>query len=272
LSEIYDKEKAERFWANRVSEVDELRAVLSYNLPRYINETYSKWELALLLNSLGDIRGSKVLDLGCGVGRVTMELLKAGAEVTSLDNSQKMLAFTENKAKAASLGKGLRCIKSDASENPLSDASYDVVICVGLLEHLPLQFRSKTLEHLHRVLKPNGTSYIIVNNENSVFLRRNPAYEMTTQEINGYYVGIIGLAYVQEFFAERGATLSVLGSNWLYSYVRHTFDQLELGDDLDEICEKMMQLALSIDLDDKWALQLGHRFADQFLVRVRKAN
>jgi len=272
MSEIYDKEKAEQFWTNRVSQVDELRAVLSYNLPGYVNETYSKWELELLLKSLGDIRGSKILDLGCGVGRVTMELLKAGAEVTSLDNSQKMLAITEDKAKAASLDKRLRCVKSDASENPLPDASYDVVICVGLLEHLPLQVRSKTLEHLDRVLMPGGASYIIVNNENSLFLRRNASYEMTTQEINGYFVGIIGLAYVQEFFGERGSKLSVLGSNLFYSYVRHTLVQLGLGDDFDEICEKMMRLALKIDLDDNWPLQLGHRFADQFLVRVRKAN
>jgi hypothetical protein len=95
---------------------------------------------------------------------------------------------------------------------------------------------------------------------------------MTTQESNGYYVGIIGLKYVQQFFAERGAKLSVLGSNFFYSYVRHTLDQLEPGNDFDEICEEMMRLALNIDLDDKWALQLGQRFADQFLVRVRKAN
>jgi ubiquinone/menaquinone biosynthesis C-methylase UbiE len=272
LSEIYDKGKAEQFWTNRVSEVDELTAVLSYNLPRYVNETYSKWELELLLKALGDIRGSKILDLGCGVGRVTMELLKAGAEVTSLDNSQKMLAITESKAKAASLDKKLRCVKSDASENPLPDASYDVVICVGLLEHLPLQFRSKTLEHLHRVLRSGGTSYIMVNNEHSIFLGRDASYEMTTQGDNGYFVGIIGLAYVQEFFAQRGATLSVLGSNFFYSYVRHTIGQLQLGDDVDEISEEMMRLALNVDLNNSRPLQLGRRFADQFLVRVSKTN
>ena len=272
MSESYDSRKAEQFWTNRVSKVDELQAVLSYNSLRYINETYSKWELELLLIELGDVKGSKILDVGCGVGRMTLELLKAGADVTSLDNSQKMLAITESKAIAASLEKRLCCVKADASENPLPDAAYDVVICVGLLEHLPLQFRSKALEHLHRVLKPGGTSYIIVNNENSLFLQRNASYEMTTQEINGYFIGIIGLEYIKKFFTERGAKLRVLGSNFFYSYARHTLEQLQLGDEFNEICEKMMRLALAIDLEGNWARELGYRFADQFLVQVRKAN
>lgn len=272
MSEIYDKALAEQFWTNRVSEVDELRAVLSYNLPKYVNETYSKWELELLFRNLGNIRGSTVLDLGCGVGRVSMELLRAGAQVVSLDNSQKMLDITATKAKDASLDKSLRTIKSNASENPLPDASCDVVICVGLLEHLPLEIRNKTLDHLYRVLKPGGTSYIVVNNENSLFLRRNRSYEMIAQESSGYFVGIIGLEYVREFFGKRGATLSILGSNFFYSYMRHTFGQLKVGDDFDEVAQDMMRLALAIDLDDGWALQLGNRLADQFLVKVSKPD
>lgn len=85
----YDKEKADRFWTRRVSEVNELRAVLSYRSPDYTNLAYSQWELGLLVRDLGNIRGKAVLDVGCGVGRVTMELLKAGARVTGLDNSAK---------------------------------------------------------------------------------------------------------------------------------------------------------------------------------------
>jgi ubiquinone/menaquinone biosynthesis C-methylase UbiE len=85
-----------------------------------------------------------------------MELLRAGAQVTSIDNSQKMLDITQSKVKAASLNMNFCAVKSDASENPLPDGSCDAVICVGLLEHLPLEVRNKTLDHLYRVLKPGG--------------------------------------------------------------------------------------------------------------------
>jgi len=127
---MYDKTKAEQFWTRRVSEVSELRAVLSYNVPDYVNETYTKWELGLLAKSLEDINGKSILDMGCGVGRITMVLLRAGANVTSLDNSQKMLEITEAKAKTASLEKNLQLVKSSAHEIPLPDETFDIVVCV----------------------------------------------------------------------------------------------------------------------------------------------
>ena len=65
---MYDKTKAEQFWTRRVSEVSELRAVLSYNVPDYVNATYTKWELGLLAKSFEDINGKSILDMGCGVG------------------------------------------------------------------------------------------------------------------------------------------------------------------------------------------------------------
>jgi len=269
---MYDKTKAEQFWTRRVSEVSELRAVLSYNVPDYVNETYTKWELGLLAKSLEDINGKSILDMGCGVGRITMVLLRAGANVTSLDNSQKMLEITEAKAKTASLEKNLQLVKSSAHEIPHPDETFDIVVCVGLLEHLPLDIRSQALKELDRVLKRGGNAYIIVNNENSLFLKHNRSYQMDAQREDGYFVGIIGLGYIRDFFANLGTKPEILGSNFLYSYFRHTLDQLGEVEKLDLISEEMMKLALRIDLEGKGgcSIDLGNYLADQFLVRVSK--
>jgi hypothetical protein len=69
LYDNYDKEKAEQYWTRRVSDVNELRAVLSWRSPDYENSAYSQWELGLLVRELGDVRSKTVLDVGFGVGR-----------------------------------------------------------------------------------------------------------------------------------------------------------------------------------------------------------
>lgn len=268
----YDKEKAEQFWTRRVSDVNEMRAVLSYRSPDYTNLAYSQWELGLLIRDLGDIRGKAVLDVGCGVGRVTMELLKAGARVTALDNSAKMLSITEEKVRAASLSPFFDAIKSNAAENPLPDSSYDVVVCVGLLEHLPLPVRVDTLNHLYRVLRTGGAVYLVVNNENSVFLKRNDLYKMNVQKDDGYFVDIIGLGFIKDFYIARGGQISVLGSNCLHSYIRHTLSMLDTGDRMGQIAEELIRLATFADLNSACDDETGKYVADQFVVRVVKPS
>ena len=46
---------------------------------------------------LGEVRGLRVADLGCGTGRNAIALAEAGAEVTALDFSNEMLAQARQK-------------------------------------------------------------------------------------------------------------------------------------------------------------------------------
>ena len=45
---------------------------------------------------LGDVRNSRILDLGCGDGRISAQFLPAGNHVTMLDLSDRMLERVKN--------------------------------------------------------------------------------------------------------------------------------------------------------------------------------
>jgi SAM-dependent methyltransferase len=70
--------------------------------------------------------GLRVLELGCGTGRVTIPIAEAGVEITGLDNSPPMLAVAERKARAAGLGNVSWCVGDMASFK--LEASFGLVI------------------------------------------------------------------------------------------------------------------------------------------------
>jgi len=84
-------------------------------------------------SALGDVRGCRVLDLGCGTGRHTAWLAGAGAHVTAVDFSEKMLEQARRKVR----GDDVRFVVHDLHERlPFGDASFDAVASGLVLEHL----------------------------------------------------------------------------------------------------------------------------------------
>src|ERR1700730_12417485 len=55
-------------------------------------------EEPLVKELLGDVHGLEILDLGCGTGRHSIRMAAAGARITALDFSSRMLAQAREKA------------------------------------------------------------------------------------------------------------------------------------------------------------------------------
>lgn len=84
----------------------------------------------------GGLEGRSVLDVGCGGGILAESMALAGARVTGIDLSEKALAVArlhqlESKTDVEYLMVGVEAL---AAERP---ASFDVVTCMELLEHVP---------------------------------------------------------------------------------------------------------------------------------------
>ncbi len=103
-------------------------------------------------------RGGRVLELGCGTGRVTVPLAKTGsATVVGIDRSEAMLARGQRRVRRARVP-GLSLLRGDIRLLPFPPDAFDTVIApYGILQSL-LRERDlrATLKAVAQVLPPGG--------------------------------------------------------------------------------------------------------------------
>ena len=104
-------------------------------------------------------RGFSVLDCGCGVGSITLDLaeLVASGQVIGIDLDESQLEI----ARANAQQRGLTNVSfepGNAYTLRFADNSFDAVLAHTLLYHLNDQMRA--LREFHRVLKPGGVAGI----------------------------------------------------------------------------------------------------------------
>jgi SAM-dependent methyltransferase len=112
-----------------------------------------------------------VLELGCGTGRVTLPLARAGAQLVGIDRSERMLARARARTKRARLTAKVTLIRGDIrflpfgqpksrrSPSSTGEGGFSMVMApYGILQSL-LRERdlAATLREVHRVLEPGGT-------------------------------------------------------------------------------------------------------------------
>ncbi|MFH1890288.1 MAG: methyltransferase domain-containing protein [Candidatus Kuenenbacteria bacterium] len=109
-----------------------------------------------LLPLLVNVKNKKILDAGCGTGRLTVKLAKMGAQVSALDISPKILNILKLK------NPEIKTMTADAERIPLGDNQFDYVTAAFLIVHLqdPVIFFNEAW----RVLKTGGA--LIVTNIN----------------------------------------------------------------------------------------------------------
>jgi len=129
------------------------------------------------INDIVPLSGKTVLDVGCGGGILSEALAGAGATVTGIDLADKSLSVA--KLHLLESGKQVEyhkvAVEVLAEERP---ASYDVVTCMEMLEHVPDP--AAVVAACAKLVKPNGHVFFST-------LNRNP---------KSYLFAIIGAEYV----------------------------------------------------------------------------
>jgi 2-polyprenyl-6-hydroxyphenyl methylase/3-demethylubiquinone-9 3-methyltransferase len=111
---------------------------------------------------VSDWQGLKALDVGCGGGFSCEFMAERGIVVSGIDQSAKCIVKAQEHA--ASRGLAIDYKQGFAESLPYGDNTFDVVICVDVLEHVA--DLSQTLSEIYRVLKPNGLFFFDTINRN----------------------------------------------------------------------------------------------------------
>lgn len=112
--------------------------------------------------SAAALRGSagrgRVLELGCGTGRVAIPVARDGATVVGVDRSQSMLARASERVRRARLGSRVRLIRGDIRQLPFPEGTFPLVMApYGILQSLlDERLLSATLKDVRRVLTRRG--------------------------------------------------------------------------------------------------------------------
>ena len=105
--------------------------------------------------------GLRVLEVGCSFGHMT-EFLAERPEVTTLATFDTDPAFVElTRAKVEELGLGavrevLHLDQGGTCTLPWADGAFDLVVAVGVVEHLPVRYRRRQVDEYYRVLAAGG--------------------------------------------------------------------------------------------------------------------
>lgn len=130
------------------------------------------WQLRRIANRVLDVKGMHVLDVACGKGEWLSELANIGAVPAGIDISTRAVEQCRKRLPSADIREGI------AEHLPFEDDRFDLVTCLGSLEHFLDQ--PLALREMVRVSKPGATFLVLV--PNSGFLtRRLGLYRGTRQ-------------------------------------------------------------------------------------------
>lgn len=146
-----------------------------------IGDALDKRAIAHLLTGLQRLQPTplRLLDIPCGTGRITRFLLEKGYHVSGADISQQMMDVAQMKMGRIENFGGF--YQQDASKLDFEDDSFDCVVCVRFIGHIPGDVRIDILREFHRVSK-----FVIIEHSiesRTVRLRRQIDHYLRTGSI-----------------------------------------------------------------------------------------
>ncbi|HWK52434.1 MAG TPA: methyltransferase domain-containing protein [Steroidobacter sp.] len=157
LPDHYWEDRARRFAA----EGSGLAAVCSYGMPEFYNRMIHWSQYLALRPWLGIQPGTRVLDVGCGVGRWSTLLASRGGIVTGVDLSPTMIAEARRRAGLQDVSSRTRFIVQDLA-NLDAGGPFDLIFGVTVLQHIldPASLRS-ALRRMADHLAPGGRMVLL---------------------------------------------------------------------------------------------------------------
>ncbi|MBQ7201964.1 class I SAM-dependent methyltransferase [Candidatus Saccharibacteria bacterium] len=171
---------------------------------------------------------TEFLDLGCGLGRHTIQFAKAGFNTFGFDLSENSIVRTKEYAEAAGVDVKLKV--GDMLELPYEDNSFDCIYCRNVISHTDTKGVRQIASELKRVMKSGGECYFTLGSKETWGFKQNwPSVDENTKirvedgpenGIPHFYADydliedlfkdfeIITVYQVEDFIKKNGKTLS----------------------------------------------------------------
>jgi SAM-dependent methyltransferase len=119
-----------------------------------VNERMNEKEVALLESLIG--KDEKVLEMGCGAGRLISELAKSGYDISGYDYTERHVQITKERLEENNLP--AKVFQGDWHNNALKDESFDSVYSLGrnILHDYSILSQAELFKEAARILKPGG--------------------------------------------------------------------------------------------------------------------
>lgn len=140
----------------------QIQGVLPKSYPMELNDYLDKWMYEQIAEDIQYDKKIKILDLGCGYGRLASRILKnfSKAQVIGMDISQTYVDLYNQNLKPRG-----RAYKGDIRKLPFRDNEFDLVYIVTTFMYLPSnKDQVKSLKEISRILKKSGKFIIIERN------------------------------------------------------------------------------------------------------------
>jgi ubiquinone/menaquinone biosynthesis C-methylase UbiE/uncharacterized protein YbaR (Trm112 family) len=126
-----------------------------YDAMAFLN-VFGKVEIPLTLRTLGPKPTDRLLEAGCGTGRMTPTLSRSVHELVAIDFSFESLRVNRRKLQAAGITH-VHLVQADLCRLPFAESAFDRAVSCQVLEHVPgPDARAAAVSSLSRVLKPGG--------------------------------------------------------------------------------------------------------------------
>ena len=152
--------------------------------------------------------GGRILDAGCGNGRLSEIFEKIKVDYIGIDSSEKLIAAAQVKYPS------LKFKVADILDLPLPAAEFDAVFLIAVLQHVPsAELRLKALLNISRVLKPGG--FLLMTNWNlwqPIFRKSRLKYKLLK------FFGRSKLDFNDMFKAWKSAQGEIITERYLHGF------------------------------------------------------
>ena len=132
---------------------EEMNSIADNDLFFSLSLPDDNFQLLEIKKYFSNVKGKKILDIGCGKGRFVKHFYKDGADVTGLDLADLLITAARKNVHGAKFFSG------SATNLPFDENSFDMVYSIETFEHIP--DIEKAIMEIARVLKPGGKVIVI---------------------------------------------------------------------------------------------------------------